>query len=502
MVTGPSTSYGVAKDYKEIAQQLPEVHNERFDMSVDDIQNFSDKVFQENQDKIVKYTEYVNGFCMMAKAVAFKHVGLLDTDFGFGSREEVQFVDRLRTEGYEVGWVQSAYVHHYGNRSFDAYPDSKQLWEKNKVLYHSTKGQKKLVDTTTLKVAFIYGDKFSSSTRKRTFEPFKYLKNLIDIDAIHWPRVTNEYIKSKDIIIFQRLGGLNEVIKEHFVNEISKWTEQYQGKSKYFIYDIDDLVIQSQDKLPIRLMKLCDAVTVTTDSLKKNVTKYNENVTVLKNGVDMARFNLAQAMHKNDKIKSIVYFSLAGCGAKEAEELATTLNKSHPKQFEVIFFSSAIDKNDERFQNLKILDNVTLDVLFSHLKTADYVVNWGEHSDEYLKGLTDKYALPKRDYNNFINSKSGLKYYNSAIAKCVFFSTSKPAVYSELVKPNFNGFIISNVKEISNKIIELEKNTKLKDSIIMNAYLDVVSNYTLANTSYDYLKFFSKVQVELESKQN
>lgn len=482
-MVGPSTSYGVAKNFDSIAQQLESVHFKRFEMSTVEIDEFAVTLSTEENEIIS--SEYLNGFCMMFDRSVVSEIGFFDVKFGLGSREEVQFIDRLRLAGYEMGWVKYSYVHHYGHRSFTNYDDSQALWEKNKKLYFETKGSEKIIGITNKKIGFIYNAKFASSTRKRTFEPHKYLREYLNIELRHWPQVDQDFIESCDVVIIQRLGGLNEKISEDFVENLFDWMS---NSSTQFYYDLDDYIITPQNELPKRLIKKSKGAIVTTEALKSHISKLNSNTVVIENGVDYERF-LKSPMWTKSEVLKIACFSLAGAGFEVLNELGNLLTDSGIKHDINLFSSETFDADQYPFVNLK--KNVSLDELFSELKTTDYLINWGEHSADYIGKLVDQYGIDRNDEEDFINSKSGLKYYNAAVSQTILLSTPSPEAYSEIVKDGENGFIISGAKMAHDIILRLEANPKEKESIIKEAFQDTIAHYTLDSTSRKYLEFFS-----------
>jgi GT2 family glycosyltransferase len=268
-MTGPSTSYGIAKNNEQIAQQLPEVHCRRFEMSHEEIQVFAATVLDREAGR-VEETEYLNGFCMMLNSEIISQVGFFDEKFGLGSREEVEFIDRLRMAGYGCGWVRYAYFHHYGNRSFAPYGDSsEQLWENNIRIYFYTKNLQKRVLVGAQRIAFFYNAKFASSTRKRTFEIARTLRRYLDVGTFYLPEVTPGVYRDFDIFVLQRVGGLNEKISPDILARTLAVIGDQRSSGKLFLYDLDDFVFDAQDGTPRRLMEACDGVITSTSHLQK-----------------------------------------------------------------------------------------------------------------------------------------------------------------------------------------------------------------------------------------
>ncbi|WMJ72091.1 glycosyltransferase [Cytophagaceae bacterium ABcell3] len=487
VITGPSTSYGIAKNFDGVVQQLDEVHTQRFDMTYEQIQDFGKDLYEREKEQYQE-TEYLNGFCLFFKRELINEIGFFDTSFGLGSREEVQFIDRIRLSGSKPVWVKHAYVHHYGHRSFNSYAEeSKLLWEKNKELYFKNKNQKILVNTTNKRVLFVYNAKYSSSTRKRTFEIIKELSRYVKVKAKKWHKIRDTHFDNYDIFVFQRIGALNEKISPSFLKTVLK-KKKKGGNKKTFIYDIDDYIIHSQNDMPLKFIKNCDYVTTSTNHLQKLLLKFNPNTVCLRNGIDTDRFLRAEPKDLNSEYVHIICFSIGAAGLEAMNELSEKLEGQKVK---IHFFSS------EKYEfpvhhNLNIYDSVDLDELFGFIKGADYVINWGDHPVSYIKSLAQQYNFKPEDVDNFINAKSGLKYYNAGIAKKVFITTPYPVAYSEMICHNQNGFLVNTIDEIVPIIAELEKNIEKKKEIGYNAYLDVNTNYSTKTTVLDYLSFLEK----------
>jgi hypothetical protein len=107
-VVGPSTSSASGP------QMLPGLYNKRFQMSINDIENFATdcEVNKEIQD-----LELINGFCLGIKKTVFKSIGGFDVSLEcYGNEKELLI--RIRKAGYRTVWVKNSYCHHYGKMSY------------------------------------------------------------------------------------------------------------------------------------------------------------------------------------------------------------------------------------------------------------------------------------------------------------------------------------------------------------------------------------------------
>lgn len=495
MMVGPSTSYGVAKNYKKKAQQLSEVHEKRFTMSSKEIETYA-KLNSERYFNKFEYTEYLNGFCMVIKKSIINEIGLFDTKFGFGSREEVQFIDRIKNCGYNIMWVKDSYVHHFGHRSFsNSCIDSQNLWKNNEILYKKDDNKKLIkVGVPKSKILFIFNSKNSSSTRKRTFEIVNELKKYTRIEKIHFSKYSILNILKYNIIYLQRIGGLDECVPKLFYFKI--FLSKVLNRKLKIVYDLDDLILNSQNNYPTNLINLSNSITCSSNYLKvflKN--KFNKDVYHLPNSIDISRINGLKKQNKTSNKIKIVVFSIAGAGLKEFDELLQLLNSGSQK-FEGVFYTNECSSYTS-INHIKVMSVVTFDEMIKILYDSSFALNYDRHPYSYICKLKSKYNLGDDEVNDFVLSKSPLKYFNAAVTNTIFLTTKYPMAYSDVVREGYNGFYFSNVKEAYKKIIYLCENKDLYNDTIQNAKLDVESNHTLHVNVIKYLSFFSSLENKL-----
>jgi GT2 family glycosyltransferase len=496
-ITGPSTSYGVAKNYDRTAQQLDEVHVRRFDMDYEEIQAFA-ATLQQREAGRIEATEYLNGFCMMLNSEIVPRIGFFDEKFGLGSREEVEFVDRVRMAGYACAWVKYAYVHHYGNRSFDRYGAStKQLWEKNKRLYFSSRNQQKRVLVTEKRIAFLYTSKRTNSTRKRTFEIARKLQRYLNVEMFYLPSASLDMLRDFDIFILQRLGGLNEDMSPEVVDQTIRWIDRYRSEGKVFLYDLDDYVLDAHGGIPRRLIQCCDGVIASTQHLQKLISSLNPRCLCLKNGLDYDRFLAAAPAELELGRFHVVCASLGAVGQTALNQIAAEIKSRHPEVEMHLFRDS---RYCQKLPHLTLHSVVNLDELFGYMKAADVVLNFDLPDALYREQLEQQYGIRHSELNDFINAKSGLKYYNAAAAAKPFVSTPQPSCYAEIIQHGVNGFLVESTDDFLNIILRLYDDRTLREKVGQRAFEDVLANYTLDQTVFDYLKAICQVLPEWHAK--
>ncbi len=505
LIVGPSTSYGVAKNYSETAQQLHQYHESRFDVTDADIEHIAQEVFTEYGSHYEK-TEYINGFCMMVDRRLFSTVGFFDTQFGLGSREEVQMVERLRALGYEVAWVKGAYVHHFGHRSFERIEESQGLWETNRILHMQTKSYRRNFLLPQGLILFVYNGKKTSSTRKRTFEPQKMLRRFTNCISIHWSELDENHFASASVVVLQRIGGLNEIIDNNFPRTVDKWKRKYPGTK--VVYDLDDYVINSQKSIPKRLISIADVTTVSTPHLQKLLAPNGNRVEVLPNSLDLFRYLKVRQKRKLSphgesqqlsKRLRILSFSLAGAGLSEISQVARILEQEQVGADFICYGSFGKGKSLTQSmglsvpQNMSLRQPIDLDNLFEELLLADYLLNWHVHPIEYFEQLKQQYGLKENEFNDFIDSKSELKAFKAGISRTLLITTRRPKIYSTYIQHGVNGLLAETPREFANLILQVEKDPAWKNLMLNNAESQAYSMHISSVIILQYLSLFSEI---------
>ena len=90
-----------------------------------------DKVMQN--DETISF-DYVYGAAMFFKVEAMRKVGLLNEEY-FLFYEELDYSQRLKQHGYDIGWCKNSFVYHKGSASVGSTHEGNRdkLWQAN---YH------------------------------------------------------------------------------------------------------------------------------------------------------------------------------------------------------------------------------------------------------------------------------------------------------------------------------------------------------------------------------
>ena len=140
-----------------------------------------------------------------------------------------------------------------------------------------------------MKILFVYSNKTCGCTKKYTFELARGMKKYVNTKVIYYTELTSDIVKEFDVIILQRLGTITIIDKDE-VNNIIDIIEKNKNIKK-FIYIMDDLVLESQNGLPIKFISHCTDVLCTSKTLAKYIRKYNDNVHVFHTFIDVESFD-------------------------------------------------------------------------------------------------------------------------------------------------------------------------------------------------------------------
>lgn len=64
-----------------------------------------------------RYMNCVTGACLLTRRKLWRRLGGLDTDYGAGNFEDVQYCVQTRLSGFKVAWTPKAHLHHYAGGS-------------------------------------------------------------------------------------------------------------------------------------------------------------------------------------------------------------------------------------------------------------------------------------------------------------------------------------------------------------------------------------------------
>lgn len=361
------------------------------------------------------------------------------------------------------------------------------------------------------------------------------------------------YYKQFDIVHFHRQLGPYEGMQA-LVTELRK-------SGVIVIMDIDDYWIPPKthplyiaaikDKLPEKItaaFKLVDYVTTTTDIYAGHIRKYNHNVHVIPNAIDLNhRMWKDVDTKKTDKLR----FSWIGGSShlNDLEILQPSMNilhndKSLQEKYQLVMcgydvrgFMTEVDQDGKHVNTRKILPSETVWNRFEEIFTNNYNPNvisedykkyLLKYSNEEYKGADvykgpyiRRWTLPLTRYgehynfcdvclaplaeNTFNEVKSELKIIEAGLKRKVLIAQDY-SVYKELITNGVNGILINKknntrgwYEAIKYLINHPEKVKELSD----NLYDFVIKRYTLDIVTKQRVEFYKDIikQKETENQQ-
>jgi len=310
----------------------------------------------------------------------------------------------------------------------------------------------------------------SGSGQWRVTHPMKYLARLGHTVSIKTSDVgattTPEELLGYDIIIPQGIIDL-EALK--LILAIKR---DYGTK---IILDFDDMIEVTEDNphykdhkiwdaSPIlqSFAKFADGITTTNEHLATYLKKFNKNVFIIPNYMDMEYWKMPIKKNETDKIRLCYVGSVTHL--LDIEMIAPALKE-------------ILTKYKDKVELLMVGDLRWREV-FKNFTNVDCFL--GVPFDSYslrLNGLgMDIGIAPLRD-NNFNRCKSNIKFLENTIAGGV--TVASPTVYSKTIKNGKNGFIAKNNDEWVKYLSLMIEDATLRKNIWQKAYSEVVGTYSL-----------------------
>jgi len=316
-------------------------------------------------------------------------------------------------------------------------------------------------------------------SRYRVFFQKKQLESQgISVDIIYYADLKELDVDKYDVFILHRVP---------FLVKLDKLIVRAKKQNKMVIYDIDDLMFEKKllenknevakmsniekDKYfdgverGLKMLKLCDYGTTSTEVIAEYMRKYIDNVIVNRNGFseDLLRISkdISHSKVMKDGMIVLGYFSGSATHDDDLELIAKPVSLILKKYNKV---------------NLLIVGDVTLpDVLKPFTKQIKYhkFVHW-QKLPELLSSIDINLApLTNTIFNS---AKSEIKYTEAALVKVPTIA-SRINPFTFAIKHKETGFIAENEKEWFNCIEQLIIDEKLRQNIAMKAFEDVTEQY-------------------------
>ena len=322
-----------------------------------------------------------------------------------------------------------------------------------------------------------YAENFIPTDYIRLIIPFYHIflnknVNLYLFDKLNTKKLTNNQLfqneKLFDIIITQR-----DCIDLDTSELLVKRSKAHETK---LIYDIDDDLINIDETHPNfkefsmkketieYLIKNADIVTVSTNNLKSTLSKFNENIVVIKN-------SLNNCLNENTPKKDVNTIKIGYMGTltheKDFELIKPAIESIKKETSKDIIFEIVGITNE----NLNRINRINVP---KEYEKYPYFIKW-------LKQILDwDIALAPLANNKINQSKSEIKYleYSSLGMAGIY---SNVGAYSEVIDNGINGILIKNneIDEWKAAILNLIENKELRDEIVKNAMEDIEKNYSI-----------------------
>lgn len=290
------------------------------------------------------------------------------------------------------------------------------------------------------------------------YSPVKHIKGR--------PVLKKNELYLADIILIQRATFFSD----HSIAEI-------KGPWQKTIYEIDDLLIDIPRTNPYRklnkdrakiigLIKDADAVTVSTERLKKHFQSYNRNINVIPNYIDPDIWNVEGKRDIRDDGRISIAFIGTPTHNHDLNIIVPAIKKilaTYKDRVVFRFFGCITDE-------LKALKGVE----FSYELIQDYRV-----FAKYIKEQKIDIALAPLVNNEFNRCKSNIKFLEYAICRLPgIYSRIHP--YTESIRDGETGILCDyNTESWYAAIKRLIENENLRRSIADKAYQEVKNKYLL-----------------------
>lgn len=335
-----------------------------------------------------------------------------------------------------------------------------------------------------MKVLFVYSNIECSCTRKCCFELSNSLNKYITTKVIYFNKFNRDIIKDYDIIIFQRVGTASNVTEKD-KNEILRIIDENRAEKK-FVYLIDDLVLNVENKTPIDFIKKCNAVICTSKTLEKYIRVYNEKVYRFHTFIDFDLYESIQS-NKYDKF-TLAWVSTGGLG-KDIIRNIINYRKYIGIDFNLIIIGNQA-KEFTGVNNVEAYPIMSEIEMIKKIKGVDILLNPMVVGPELESTIN---LISNNNISDFINCKSEVKYaIAGAIKACLI--TSSTENYIKAIKNMENGIIVNdNPGEWIRMIQYLYKSKGVISKIGENAYCNVKDEYTGDAVARQFYETLNKI---------
>lgn len=350
-----------------------------------------------------------------------------------------------------------------------------------------------------IKVLFVFSDPCCSCTCKRAFEVasglHQYVPNGLSVNITHYKKLFPELFKSHDIILFQRLGANGGILTDAEKEDLFQLMDQYRHQTVY-VYDIDDYLFHRQNGLPIQMMKQCHWGLAPNEFLLEKMLEYQSNCHIIRTHIDLEGVERALKYEGLDhRMINVGWFSYRASGIHILEAISAKLLQQYEGRLQIHSYTSTpfLSVIQKRFNNRLVRSNeaVSLVTMHSHSKAMDFLINPLDYSEDLSQTGTDD-LNSQQEKDNFINSKSEIKYLHAGAVGKPLITTAIPA-YQSTMTHGVSGFLVNTPEDWLSCMRLLIENPQIRREIGKRAQAHVYDQYSLRHAAENYAEFFRRI---------
>ncbi len=381
----------------------------------------------------------------------------------------------------------------------------------------------------------------------------KKFSDTFSVDIDHSPNFNDiEYFKQYNIIHFHRQLG-------HFDKQQQLITA-LKANNIIVVMDLDDYWLPPKEhpmygaavneKLPEKIIatfKMVDYVTTTTDIFASHIKKYNKNVFVIPNAIDVGHQMWSSINNKIESDKVRVSWIGGSSHAKDLDLLRPSMNMLHndhniANQYQIVMcgydvrgFVTEVDNAGRPVNHRKIHPHETIWNEFEKIFTDNY--NTNIISEEYKKYLLKyqniqfkddvyntsyvrRWTLPLTQYgkhynycdvclaplaeNTFNEVKSELKIIEAGLTKKVLIAQDY-GIYKKLIVNGENGILIpksNNTRGWYEAIKKVVTDKEYREKLSTNLYNFVTERYTLEIVTKTRADWYQNIYLNQQNEKN
>jgi len=313
------------------------------------------------------------------------------------------------------------------------------------------------------------------------------------------PRECLNYMPSK-LILF-RSATKPMMVQE--VNELASFTKYISNLGCRTFYYIDDMLLSMNKGAPMFLASNCDEIIVATEKLRQIMTNHlgHKPIHLLKTHIDLPTID---ASPKSSLIPfegyNILATSQGRIGALMIYHIMEKMNETPEKYKNVnmIFIANQVSQIRSiinKFRNVKKIykEFMPLKDFYSAVKSVDLILSPGEVGDL-------DYMIPRTQQQDWLDSKSCVKYTLAGAVGLPSISTKYMAEYANSVKHGETGFLAGEVEEWIQYIDLCISDRELTSKIGTAARKDMEENYDVKIRANEFIDVFEGKKFQSTAK--